>query len=106
MIVSTDATESDWDAFVNGHPEASGYHLWRWRRVFERAFGHRTVYLAARDNGAIVGVLPAVVIRSWLFGRFMVSLPFVNYGGVLASSDAAARALLDAAAVAAADAGA
>ena len=36
----------------------------------------------------------------------MVSLPFVNYGGVLASSDAAARALLDAAAVAAADAGA
>jgi FemAB-related protein (PEP-CTERM system-associated) len=106
VIVCTDATESEWDAFVNACAGSSGYHLWRWRRVFERAFGHRTVYLAARDHGAIVGVLPTVIIRSWLFGRFMVSLPFVNYGGVLAVSDAAARALLDQAADVAADAGA
>jgi FemAB-related protein (PEP-CTERM system-associated) len=32
-----------------------------------------------------------------LFGTFAVSLPFVNYGGVLADDDASARALLDAA---------
>jgi FemAB-related protein (PEP-CTERM system-associated) len=33
-----------------------------------------------------------------LFGRFLTSLPFVNYGGVLASGDEAYRALADAAA--------
>ena len=32
-------------------PDASGYHLWGWRRVFESAFGHETVYLAAREHG-------------------------------------------------------
>ena len=49
----------------------------------------------------IVGVLPTVLLDSWLFGRALVSLPFLNYGGVLADDDGAARALLDAAIAAA-----
>jgi FemAB-related protein (PEP-CTERM system-associated) len=61
--------------------------------VFEKAFGHETVYLAARQDGRIVGVLPLVVLNSPLFGRFAVSLPFVNYGGVCAP-DAAVRQFL------------
>lgn len=100
-VVSSDATETEWDAFVAGHPDAEGYHLWRWRAVFERAFGHRTEYLIARRAGGVVGILPMVLFKSPLFGRFAVSLPFVNYGGVLASDDASARALLDAAAASA-----
>ena len=57
----------------------------------------RPIYFAARREGTIVGVLPTVLLNSWLFGRALVSLPFLNYGGVLADDDAAARALLDAA---------
>ncbi len=86
-----------WDAYVLSRPEATGYHLWRWREVFERAFGHQCVYLAARSDGQIVGILPLVKFRSPLFGRFLVSLPFVNYGGIVADSEEAARALLEAA---------
>ena len=82
--ITMSASESEWDRFVGTHPDASGYHAWRWRRVFEKAFGHETVYLSARQQGRIVGVLPLVLFRSPLFGRFAVSLPFVNYGGVLA----------------------
>ena len=85
IVVSSDIGQAEWDAFVTTHPEATGYHLWAWRRVFEQAFGHETCYLAARRDGDVVGVLPLVAFRSWLFGRFMVSLPFVNYGGVLTS---------------------
>ncbi|MDH4062917.1 MAG: peptidoglycan bridge formation protein FemAB, partial [Acidobacteriota bacterium] len=73
---------ADWDAFVESCPEASGYHRWRWRYVFERAFGRETAYLLARRDGVVVGVLPLVLFRSALFGRFAVSLPFVNYGGL------------------------
>lgn len=91
--ITSNASESEWDAFVGAHPDASGYHAWRWRRVFEEAFGHDTMYLAAREDGRIVGVLPLVLFRSPLFGRFAVSLPFVNYGGVCAR-DAAVRRLL------------
>ena len=55
--------------------------------------------LAAQDaTGRVIGILPLVEIRSWLFGRTLTSLPFLNFGGVLASTDDAARALLDEAA--------
>ena len=91
-----------WDAFVAGRADATGYHAWAWRGIFERAFGHETIYLAAVDGDRVAGVLPLVVFRSPLFGRFAVSLPFVNYGGVCAENDDVARALVEEAAVVAA----
>ena len=92
-----------WDRYVLNHSMASGYQLMGWRRVVERAFGHRTFYLMARDQQEQVrGVLPLVFLSSRLFGRlfgrFLVSMPFVNYGGVLTDSFEAQRALLEAAA--------
>jgi FemAB-related protein (PEP-CTERM system-associated) len=85
-----------WDAFVGTHAQASGYHAWGWRTVFERAFKHEPIYLIARRGADMVGVLPLVAIRSVLFGRTLTSLPFVNYGGVVASDDRIAQALVDA----------
>jgi FemAB-related protein (PEP-CTERM system-associated) len=96
LTVQAAAGEQEWDAFVEGHPGASGYHLWRWRRVFARAFGHRSEYLIARDEHGVRGILPLVLFEHRVFGRFAVSLPFVNYGGVLADDPAAARALMEA----------
>jgi serine/alanine adding enzyme len=95
VTVSADVSRDEWDAYVNGHDHATGNHLWAWRHVYESAFRHRTEYLAARrPGGSLVGVLPLVVFDHRLFGRFMVSLPFVNYGGVLADDDDVARALV------------
>ena len=99
LRVMVEADDRAWDRFVDAHPEAKQYHRWVWKRVVERAFGHRTLYLSARRNGAIVGVLPLVVMKSALFGRFLVSMPFFNYGGVLAADgDTAIEAALIAAA--------
>ena len=92
--VRVESARADWDAFVAAHPGATAYHAWDWRDVFGPVFGHRPVYLAAREAGQVVGVLPLVAFRSRLFGTFFCSLPFVNYGGVLASSPAAAAPLL------------
>jgi serine/alanine adding enzyme len=103
LQVTADATEGEWDRFVARHPHASPYHGWRWRQVFERAFGHETLYLAARDHGSIVAVLPLVIFNSRIFGRFAVSLPFVNYGGVLARDHASAVFLLQQASALAAE---
>jgi serine/alanine adding enzyme len=93
VTVSGDYDAAEWDAFVATNPDASFYHREKWRGVFARAFRHCTEYLVARDNGAVVGVLPLVELRTRLFGRLMVSLPFVNYGGVLARDASAASAL-------------
>jgi FemAB-related protein (PEP-CTERM system-associated) len=84
-----------WDAYVETKPEASGYHRWVWRDVIHRSFGHQTRYLAALRDGEICGVLPLCILNSRLFGHFVVSLPFFNYGGVVADDDAAQAALLE-----------
>lgn len=95
VVVAPCTDAADWDAYVSQAPGATGYHLWGWRDIFDGVFHHQCEYLAARRDGRIVGVLPLVLFASALFGRFVVSLPFVNYGGVVADDDVAAQALVD-----------
>lgn len=92
--VRPETSESAWDAYVLQHPDATVDHLWGWRDIFERVFGHQAVYLTARRGDTIVGALPLVQFRSRIFGRFVVSLPFLNYGGVLADDRVATEALV------------
>ena len=88
------AVAADWDPVVRSQPNWSPFHLLAWRDIIARVFGHPTIYLAARQDAALVGVLPLVLVRSPIFGRFLVSMPFVNYGGPLGGADAV-RALAD-----------
>jgi FemAB-related protein (PEP-CTERM system-associated) len=97
IVVHRETPAARWDAYVKRHPAASGYHLAAWLEVIARAFGHDTCALVAESPSGVVGVLPLVTFRSQIFGRFLVSMPFVNYGGILADSPAAERALLTAA---------
>lgn len=93
-----DGRAEEWDRFVSSAAGATLYHRFAWRRVITSVFGHETLYLAARRmDDALEGVLPLVRLKSLLFGDYLVSLPFFNYGGVLARSPAARHALLDAA---------
>ena len=84
-----------WDAFVAACPQATFFHRAGWQNVIAEVFRHRTHYLFAEDDGAIAGVLPLAHVNSVLFGNALVSLPFAVYGGVAASSEAAASALED-----------
>jgi len=96
--VSTQDAGKAWDGYVQNHPLASGYHLMAWRCVMEKACGHRTFYLMATDeHGEVRGVLPLVFLSSRFFGRFLVSMPFFNYGGLLTDTLEAQGALLEAA---------
>src|SRR6476660_2753091 len=95
VSLATRADGGAWEAYVDARGDAAGYHSWRWRRVFEEAVVHECVYPAARQGGLIVGVLPMVQIKSLLFGRTLTSLPFLNYGGVMADAPEIARALID-----------
>ncbi|GFO53862.1 hypothetical protein GMSM_08690 [Geomonas sp. Red276] len=98
FTVSSELDEAAWDSFVAGCPEATAYHRYAWRRVIANSFGHRSHYLAALDSaGAPHGVLPLFHMKSALFGNFLVSLPFVNYGGLLCRTPEAGAVLLEAA---------
>jgi FemAB-related protein (PEP-CTERM system-associated) len=86
--------EAEWDAYVHAHPDSSHYHRSAWGGVIRRAFGHSTMLRVARRDGAIAGVLPMVRFANPFFGRYLVSMPYLNRGGILASSSEALRALL------------
>ncbi|MHB8346827.1 MAG: FemAB family XrtA/PEP-CTERM system-associated protein [Acidiferrobacterales bacterium] len=88
----------EWDAFVDHHPQSSLYHRSVWHRVIHEVFGHEVIRFAALDSMGVAGVLPLVRLRSRLFGDYMVSMPYFNYGGALARSEDIARQLMSAAA--------
>ena len=92
-----DADAPQWDSFVRNCAAGTFFHLSGWKRVIERAFGHRTHYLIAERGGAVSGVLPLTHVRSTLFGSALISNAFAVYGGSVAA-DADSLQALDAAA--------
>ena len=94
VSIASPSDREDWEQFIVSRGDEAGYHAWNWRQVFEKAFGHRCVYLLARRKDRVAGVLPLVQIKSRLFGNTLTSLPFLNYGGVMAESEDAAQALV------------
>lgn len=86
------ATAAEWDAFVESRPGATFCHLFGWRHIMTEVMGHPAPYLTARDDeGALVGVLPLVRVRSRLLGDYLLSMPFLNYGGPLGDEPVRAR---------------
>jgi FemAB-related protein (PEP-CTERM system-associated) len=99
QIDSSATAPPDWDAYVRAHSAATAYHFADAVSVGKRAFRLRTTYLVARNSvGNPIGVLPLVEQSSLLFGRFISSVPFFTYGGVLADDDSAAVTLVERAA--------
>lgn len=86
-----------WDQYVLAHPAGTVFHLWAWSRAVQAAYAHRPLHLAAWRDGQLAGVLPLFEVKSAFVGRVLVSVPYATYGGILAQSQEASQALLDAA---------
>ncbi len=86
-----------WDEFVLAHPQGTLFHTTAWLRSIKRAFGYAPHYLAAEQDGQIVGVLPLFLTSNPLTGKTLISTPFAVYGGVCTTSEEARVALLEAA---------
>lgn len=71
----------------------------RWLSVLRKGLDHRTMMLVARDgdgdDSPITGYLPLALVSSRLFGRFLVSLPYLNRAGVVATDGAVGNQLID-----------
>ena len=88
-----------WNAYCECNPATSIYHRAEWRGLFEGLFGHELCYYLARDAGdRVVGILPLTRLKSRLFGDYMVSVPYFNYGGAVGDSPAIEHRLMGAAA--------
>jgi FemAB-related protein (PEP-CTERM system-associated) len=95
IILYQQRYRQQWDNFVLQSPHSTAYHQIAWKDVIEKSFRQRAYYLMCMNNNQISGVFPLVFMKSLLFGRFMVSLPFFNYGGLLCENADARQALMD-----------
>jgi len=77
--------------------DKSQFAATRWLTTLQEGLGHQPYLLRAKIGGVEVGALPLAFVRSSLFGRFLVSLPYVNSAGVCAGSEEVTAALLDSA---------
>ena len=86
---------ADWDPFVRQSTGASLYHLSGWTELAREVFGHRTLFVKARQaSGALIGVLPVIQQKSRLLGNFATSVAFYNYGGALTAEPEVARQMM------------
>jgi FemAB-related protein (PEP-CTERM system-associated) len=66
-----------------------------WLKVLEQGLRHVPYLIEAAEGDEIVGLLPLAFVQSRLFGRFLVGLPYLNYGGVIADDELVSRKLID-----------
>ncbi len=83
-----------WDRFVAADPDSTVAQRWAWTEVVTGSYGHRVLPLAAVRAGELVGVLPLALIRSVLSGTVLVSMPYLDTGGVCTQDSWAERALV------------
>jgi serine/alanine adding enzyme len=73
----------DWNDFVKHNAYALPSHNPAWALAIEKSFGHKTQLICARNKeGQLLGGIPFTVFDS-LLGKFAVSMPYLNYGGMV-----------------------
>ena len=83
-----------WDRYVEQAPTATFFHRSAWQRILQQTFGYDPHYHYVESDGEICGVLPLFLIKSWLFGNRLCSIPF-GVAGAPISNSAEIGALLD-----------
>lgn len=80
--------------FLCAAPNAAIEHDPAWLSILHHALGHRPFALVSRKHDRITGYLPLAFVSTRLFGRFLVSLPYLNLAGPVADDPATASALI------------
>lgn len=106
IIQQTD--EHEWDNYVLSNTDANLYHLAGWKKVIEKTYGHNTYYLMAErvipeqiksksstnQKNSIVGILPLVHLKNYIFGNNLISIPFFDMSGLLADDKETEKTLI------------
>ena len=87
--------EKEWGAFLVNHPAHSSYHRSEWLKVLSDYSGFDVFLFSVRVNGVIVAAVPTLFMKSILFGKSQISIPYVNYGGVLSASSEYSEVLFE-----------
>jgi serine/alanine adding enzyme len=66
----------------------------QWLTILREGLGHKPYCIEACREGHTAGLLPLCYLHTRLFGKFLVGMPYLNVGGVLAHDEDVADALI------------
>src|SRR4029079_7807623 len=80
-VYAIDPLQDDrWQELLARHPNASVFHTRGWLRALQMTYGHEPVaFTTSAPSQELKNALLFCVVRSWLTGDRLVSLPFSDY---------------------------
>ena len=102
------ADQETWDDYVCHHLNGTLYHLFAWMDIIQSTYSHTPYYLMAvrinaeegkhqegeQSREKISGVLPLIHLKSIIFGNQLISMPYLDIGGILADDVEVENALI------------
>jgi serine/alanine adding enzyme len=95
VIEYSDEYRSAWSEYVANSLEATISHQIEWREIMGGGLGHKAKYLLAIENGKVRGVLPLFLITTWWRSRYLISLPWIDYGGICADNEEVIKLIVE-----------
>lgn len=84
------------DTYVSNSFYSHLYHLTKWQSIIKKTYGNNYYNLVAeRQPGIISGVLPLIKVKNLFWRRDLVSIPFFDFGGLLADDPESEKALIE-----------
>lgn len=76
------SSEENWQKLLRELEPKHHAFSWKWRDVIHRSFGHKPYYLMSDK-----ALVPLFFVSNPLFGKALISVPYLNAGGVLAKDE-------------------
>lgn len=92
LFVAGPEQQQAWDAFTASTLDTELGHAWAFQDLLASVFGLKILRIVASRGEEWTGVLPLVFQQSVL-GRYLTSVPYLNYAGVLGADPEARTAL-------------
>ena len=86
---------AQWSQFLFEIEAHSTYHRYEWLQALSEYSNFEIFLFVLKVDNKIVAGVPMLFMKSLLFGKCMVSVPYVNYGGMLAHSNELTMILLE-----------
>ena len=80
--IASNSDQQTWNQFIETMPTEQHFFAWHWREIITSVFGHKPYYLILEDERGLQAICPLFLVKSILFGTSLISLPYLNGGGI------------------------
>jgi len=79
--VLQESEKGAWDEYVRKTKQTTFFHLIGWREVIKKTYGHKNLYLVAKEGKDILGILPLFFIEHFFAGEASGIFAFLQLWG-------------------------